>query len=175
MEEHIMAKRKPNVPGQGTPKQLEFVGNTPTEKTFDILYTRYVKAYDAAKGKLRAGENMYLLRRNKTEFKAYYMAVANETPVSDTPAATANQIITNMVEESRYLYNNKQAKAYKKGLANIGIIASMIDLREGKYEKEIHGQLENAIDARGKELREQGKSGYEIRRIIGQEFFDSPV
>ena len=170
-----MAKKKKNVKGQGTPRKLEFVGNTPTEETFDILFERYTRAYDAAKGKLRAGERMYLLRRNKEEFKAFYMSVANETPVSDTPAATANQIITNMVEESRYLYSNSQARAYKRGLASIGVIAPLIDVREGKYEHHIENNLKAAIEERGRELKAEGKSGYEIRRIIGQEFFDSPT
>ena len=170
-----MAKKKKNVKGQGTPRKLEFVGNTPTNETFDILYERYVRAYDAAKGKLRAGERMYLLRRNKEEFKDFYMSVANETPLTDTPAATANKIITSMVEESRYLYNNSQARAYRKGLSSIGIVAPLIDVREGKYEHQIQNDLKVAIEARGRELKAEGKSGYEIRHIIGQEFFDSPT
>ena len=60
-----MAKRRKNVPGQGTAKKLQFIGNTPSEETFDILYQRYSKAYDSVKGKLRAGQQMYLTKRNK--------------------------------------------------------------------------------------------------------------
>ena len=80
-----MAKRRKNVPGQGTAKKLQFIGNTPSNETFDILYQRYSKAYDSAKGKLRAGQQMYLTKRNKREFREFYMAVANETPISEDP------------------------------------------------------------------------------------------
>lgn len=166
-------RRKPNVPGQGTAQKLQFIGNTPTEATFDVLYERYKKAYDSVKGKLRAGQQMYLTKRNKQEFKEFYMAVANETPLSDTPAATANQIINRMVEESRYEFSNVQARNYKKGLGAIGIEATIIDIREGKEDYNIR-QLDAELQQRNIELRAEGKSGYERAAIIGQEFFGSP-
>jgi hypothetical protein len=168
-----MAKRKKNVPGQGTAQKLQFVGNTPTNETFDILYDRYSKAYDSVKGKLRAGQQMYLTKRNKMEFREFYMAVANETPISDTPAATANQIINRMVEESRYEFSNIQARNYKKGLMTIGVQASIIDIREGREDHNIR-QLEDELKDRNKQLKNEGKSGYERAHIIGQEFFGSP-
>ena len=168
-----MAKRKKNVPGQGTPQKLQFVGNTPNDATFDVLYQRYSKAYDSVKGKLRAGQQMYLTKKNKREFREFYMAVANETPLSDTPAATANQIINRMVEESRYEFSNIQARNYKKGLGAIGIEATIIDIREGREDYNIR-QLEDELKERNKELKTEGKSGYERAKIIGQEFFGSP-
>ena len=168
-----MAKRKKNVPGQGTAQKLQFIGNTPSDETFDILYQRYSKAYDSAKGKLRAGQQMYLTKRNKREFREFYMAVANETPVSDTPAATANQIINRMVEESRYEFSNIQARSYKKGLGSIGIEATIIDIREGKEDHNIRA-LEYELMERNKELKSEGKDGYQRARIISQEFFGSP-
>lgn len=168
-----MAKRKPNVPGQGTAQKLQFVGNTPNDATFDILYQRYSKAYDAVKGKLRAGQQMYLTKRNKTEFREFYMAVANETPVSDTPAATANQIINRMVEESRYEFSNTQARNYKRGLGSIGIDATIIDIREGREDHNIR-QLNEELQQRNNELKAEGKSGYQRAAIISQEFFGSP-
>ena len=169
-----MAKRKKNVPGQGTAQKLQFVGNTPTNETFDILYDRYSKAYDSVKGKLRAGQQMYLTKRNKMEFREFYMAVANETPITDTPAATANQIINRMVEESRYEFSNLQARYYKKGLMTIGVQASIIDIKEGREDHHIR-ELDEELKARNKELKREGvKSGYERASIIGQEFFGSP-
>lgn len=170
-----MAKRKhkPNVPGQGTAQKLQFIGNTPTNETFDILYERYSKAYNSVKGKLRAGQQMYLTKRNKVEFREFYMAVANETPLSDTPAATANQIINRMVEESRYEFSNIQARNYKKGLSRIGIDATIIDIREGREDHNIR-QLDEELRQRNEELRAEGRSSYERARIIGQEFFGSP-
>ena len=169
-----MAKRKKNVPGQGTAQKLHFIGNTPSEETFDILYQRYSKAYDSVKGKLRAGQQMYLTKRNKREFREFYMSVANETPISDTPAATANQIINNMVEESRYEFSNKQARSYKKGLDSIGIEASIIDIREGKEDHNIRA-LDAELEYRNRELKAEGKNGYERAKIISQEFFGSPA
>lgn len=169
-----MAKHKKNVPGQGTAQKLQFVGNTPTEETFDILYERYVKAYNGVKGKLRAGQQMYLTRKNKQEFKEFYLAVANETPESDTPAATANKIINNMVEESRYEYNNVQARHLKTGLAKtLGIQAEIIDIREGKEGQHIN-TLNQMIEERNKELKREGKNSYQRASIIGVEFFGSP-
>lgn len=168
-----MAKRKPNVPGQGTAQKLQFVGNTPTNETFDILYQRYSKAYDSVKGKLRAGQQMFLTKKNQREFREFYMAVANETFISDTPAATANQIINRMVEESRYEFSNVQARNYKRGLGMIGVEASIIDIREGKEDHHIR-QLEDELQERNRELKREGKSGYQRAQIIGQEFFGSP-
>lgn len=170
-----MAKRKhkPNVPGQGTAQKLQFVGNTPTDETFDVLYTRYTKAYDSVKGKLRAGQQMYLTKKNKREFREFYMAVANETPFSDTPAATANQIINRMVEESRYEFSNIQARNYKKGLSMIGVEANIIDIREGREDHNIR-YLESELRQRNLELKAEGKGSYERAAIIGQEFFGSP-
>lgn len=181
-KEAIMAKRKKKLDttidpfrGQGQARNLTFVGNTPTEETFEILFERYKKAYDSQKGKLRRGEKMFLLRRNYNEFKDYYLAVANETPVSSTAAATANSIITRMVEESRYEYSGKQAKAYTHGLTSIGIAADLMDVRAGRYDREIEGPLAEAIEERGKELKREGKNSYEVRKQIGIEFFDSPT
>ena len=168
-----MSKKKQNVPGQGTPKRLEFVGNTPSPDTFYILYERYEKAYKAAQGKLRKGERMYLTKRNFAEFKDFYMAEANEVAPSNTPAATANEIITRMVEDSRYEYNSKQARYYKRGLATLGVNAELIDIREGKEDAAI-GRLNAALEARAAELRSEGKTSYQIRHIIGVEFFGSP-
>ena len=168
-----MAKRKENVPGQGTAQKLQFIGNTPNNETFDILYQRYSKAYDSTKGKLRAGQQMYLTKKNKREFREFYMSVANETPISNTPAATANQIINNMVEESRYEFSNKQARRYRKGLGNIGIEASIIDIREGREDYNIR-TLDAAVSQRNNELKAEGKNSYERAKIIGQEFFGSP-
>lgn len=168
-----MAKRKKNVPGQGTAQKLQFVGNTPTNETFDILYQRYSKAYDSVKGKLRAGQQMYLTKRNKMEFREFYMAVANETPITDTPAATANQIINRMVEESRYEFSNIQARNYKKGLGSIGVEAAIIDIREGREDHHIR-ELEMELAQRNNELKLEGKDGYQRANIIGQEFFGSP-
>ena len=169
-----MAKHKKNVPGQGTAQKLQFVGNTPTEETFDILYERYVKAYNGVKGKLRAGQQMYLTRKNKQEFKEFYLAVANETPESNTPAATANQIINHMVEESRYEYNNIQARHLKTGLAKtFGINAEIIDIREGKEGQHISA-LNQLIEERNKELKREGKNSFQRAAIIGVEFFGSP-
>lgn len=169
-----MAKRKKNVPGQGTAQKLQFIGNTPSDATFDILYERYSKAYDSVKGKLRAGQQMYLTKRNKREFREFYMAVANETPFSNTPAATANQIINRMVEESRYEFSNVQARNYKKGLGSIGIEATIIDIREGREDHHIR-ELEEDLKARNNELKREGKDGYQRAQIIGQEFFGSPA
>lgn len=169
-----MAKRKKNVPGQGTAQKLQFVGNTPNEETFDILYQRYSKAYDSVKGKLRAGQQMYLTKKNKSEFREFYVAVANETPVSDTPAATANQIINRMVEESRYEFSNTQARNYKRGLGSIGFEATIIDIREGKEDHHIR-ELEEELKIRNKELKAEGKDSYQRSHIIGQEFFGSPT
>ena len=168
-----MAKRKENVPGQGTAQKLQFIGNTPSNETFDILYQRYSKAYDSVKGKLRAGQQMYLTKKNKREFREFYMSVANETPISDTPAATANQIINNMVEESRYEFSNRQARRYRKGLDSIGIEASIIDIREGKEDHNIR-VLDIELENRNRELKAEGKNSYERAKIIGQEFFGSP-
>ena len=168
-----MAKRKENVPGQGTAQKLQFIGNTPSDKTFDILYQRYSKAYDSTKGKLRAGQQMYLTKRNKREFREFYMSVANETPISNTPAATANQIINNMVEESRYEFSNKQARSYRRGLGSIGIEASIIDIREGREDHNIRA-LDAELEQRNRELKAEGKNSYERAKIIGQEFFGSP-
>ena len=169
-----MAKRKPNVPGQGTAQKLQFVGNTPTNETFDILYERYTKAYDSVKGKLRAGQQMYLTKRNKQEFREFYMAVANETPESSTPAATANQIINRMVEESRYEFSNVQARNYKRGLSAIGVEATIIDIREGREDHNIR-YLDEELRQRNRELKAEGvSSGNERAAIIGQEFFGSP-
>ena len=161
-----MAKRKENVPGQGTAQKLQFIGNTPSDKTFDILYQRYSKAYDSTKGKLRAGQQMYLTKRNKREFREFYMSVANETPISNTPAATANQIINNMVEESRYEFSNKQARSYRRGLGHIGIEASIIDIREGREDHNIRA-LDAELEQRNRELKAEGKNSYERAKIIG--------
>lgn len=181
-KEAVMARRKKKIntqldpyKGQGQARNLSFVGNTPTEETFEVLFERYKKAYDAQKGKLRRGEKMFLLRRNYAEFKDYYLAVANETPTGSTPAATANAIITRMVEESRYEYSGKQAKAYMRGLSSIGIAADLMDVRAGGFDREIEGSLREAIEERGKELKREGKNSYEVRRQIGIEFFDSPT
>lgn len=53
-KEAIMAKRKKKIntqldpyKGQGQARNLSFVGNTPTEETFGVLFERYKKAYDA--------------------------------------------------------------------------------------------------------------------------------
>ena len=160
-----MAKRKKNVPGQGTAQKLQFIGNTPSDETFDVLYERYSKAYDSVKGKLRAGQQMYLTKRNKREFREFYMAVANETPISDTPAATANKIINNMVEESRYEFSNIQARNYKRGLSSIGFEATIIDIREGKEDHHIRA-LEEELKERNNELKAEGKTGYQRAQII---------
>lgn len=170
-----MARKRKNVPGQGTTTKLTFVGNVPTEETFKILYERYKKAYNAQKGKLRAGQSMYLLKRNYEEFKDYYLAVANETePKEKEPmASVANRIISEMVEESRYKYSNKQARFLRKGLKALDIEADLQDIKEQRHEAEIKALLE-IIEARGKELKQDGNNSYQIRHTIGVEFFGSP-
>ena len=109
---------------------------------------------------------MYLTKRNKREFREFYMAVANETPFSNTPAATANQIINRMVEESRYEFSNVQARNYKKGLGSIGIEATIIDIREGREDHHIR-ELEEDLRERNKELKREGKDGYQRAQVIG--------
>lgn len=168
-----MAKKKKNVPGQGTAKKLQFVGNTPTPETFDILYERYVKAYDRQKGKLRKDQHMYIHKMNKNEFKDYYISIANETPTTATPAATANEIIDSIVQDQRYEYNAKQARWLKRGLLKMGIKADEIEIREGIKSPEI-ARLNQAIEEEAKRLKREGKTSYEIKRQIGVEFFGSP-
>lgn len=168
-----MAKKKKNAPGQGTAKKLVFIGNTPSPETFDILYERYVKAYDSQKGKLRKDQRMYIHKMNKEEFKDYYIAMANEAEITDTPAATANKIINEIVQDQRYEYNAKQARWYKRGLLTVGIRAEEIEIREGKKTEEIT-RLNAMIEDRNKQLKREGKNSYEARRAIGIEFFGSP-
>lgn len=170
-----MARKHKNVPGQGTPTKLQFIGNVPTEETFRILYERYQRAYKAQKGKLRAGQTMYLLKRNYEEFKDYYLAVANETEPKEkeTMASVANRIIGEMVEESRYKYSSKQARYLRKGLQAMDIEADLQDIKEQRHESDI-ATLLDLIDKKGKQLKAEGQTSYQIRHAIGVEFFGSP-
>jgi hypothetical protein len=140
------------------------------------LYERYQRAYKAQKGKLRAGQTMYLLKRNYDEFKDYYLAVANETePKEKEPMASlANRIINEMVEESRYKYSNKQARYFRTGLKALDIEADLQDIKEQRHEAEIKALLE-IVEARGNELKQEGNNSYQIRHTIGVEFFGSPT
>ena len=118
---------------------------------------------------------MYLLKRNYEEFKDYYLAVANETEPKEkeTMASVANRIIGEMVEESRYKYSSKQARYLRKGLQAMDIEADLQDIKEQRHESDI-ATLLDLIDKKGKQLKAEGQTSYQIRHAIGVEFFGSP-
>lgn len=177
-----MAKKKKNVPGQGTNlRSLRFDGYMPADtQTFDRLYDSYKSKYNSAKGKLRAGQKMYLGMRTRGEFDEYFQSVVNQMkkdgdlPANVPEADLANRIITRMVNEDQYEYNKKQASALKKGLAKIDVEADELSIREGKFRNDID-RLEDYLSDYNKQLIKDGiEDGYKRAHIIGVEFFGSP-
>lgn len=174
-------KKRKNVPGQGTPRTLTFEGYMPTDETFDILYQRYSKQYDAVKGKLKRGESMYITKYSKVEFKEYYTSKLNEAekdgtiPENQSKADVANGLIQDIVEDSRYEYTNKQARWYRKGLKSLNkdYNFDIDEIRSGYASREID-ELKAELERLNEQYKSEGKDSFAIRRIIGIDFFGSP-
>ena len=174
-------KKRRNVPGQGTPRTLTFDGYMPTEETFEVLYHRYSRQYDAVKGKLKAGESMYITKYNKAEFKEYYKSKINEAekdgtiPANKTKADVANALVQDMVEDSRYEYTNKQGRWLRKGLKSLNkdYNFDVDEIRSGYASQEIK-ELKEELERLNDKYKKEGLDGYAIKRIIGIDFFGSP-
>ena len=141
-----MAKHRQTVPNPNKKPKVEYVGGIPNAEGFDILYDRYVAKYNAAKGKLGKGEQMYSPLKRKAEFKDLWLAIYNQgkkdgTLKGNTPAETANWITNQTVEEQRFFRSREQALGFKQGLEFFGVSASVHNIRGGGVEDELNKYL----------------------------------
>lgn len=167
-------KKKPVKLGPGKP-ELSFVDGLPNEDTFDVLYERYTRGYKSAKGKLRAGETMYLQMRNREQFKQLYIANLNEEKAKGIGEGTsemerANRLVQKMVEDDRYWHSNAQARNYRKGMMLLyGETPELVDVRSGKMEEKIE-QLETDLATLNRKMKAGGLEA--IKNDISPEAYD---
>lgn len=150
-----------------------FIDGVPTTATMNRIYHRYVNRYAAIEEKLaRKGQKMYLRRKNREEFEAYYMAVYNESGVKGS-SGFADKLITDLAEDSAYKYSKKQAAALTKGLNTMGIGAQKESVLAGNYDDKLD-ELYETIERRRADLFGLGYTDEMVRKAIGVEFFGSP-
>jgi hypothetical protein len=141
-----MAKHRPTIPNPNKKPKVEYTNGIPNKEGFDILYDRYVARYNAAKGKLGRGEQMYSPLKRKAEFKDLWLAIYNQnkkdgTLKGNSSAETANWLVNQVVEEQRFFRSREQAAGFKQGLEFFGVASTIHGIRGGSFEAELNQYL----------------------------------
>lgn len=135
-------------------------------------YDAYVQAYEKRKEELRRkGLTMYERKYTKLEYDTTYTAIRNDRKreIREGKRKTVGDINRQMVNEQTYEYSLKQGRAMQKAIeVQTGNKYKIADIRAGVFKIDW-----NEIKYRREELKEQGKSTWEIKKIIGQEYFGS--
>lgn len=142
-------------------------------------YKSYQRAYLAKQEELmlKYGATMNDSMMPQKKFIDVYTAIKNERIAQGRKPGNIQRDIIN---EQAFEYSSKQAKVFakkvsqildKSGTANERV--RPIDIRVGKYAGTLDALFDD-IKVRRNELKEQGYSPNDIKKIISQEYFGSP-